>query len=303
MLCEEMYSSCKTAGEVAAVMLGTTQLMNALVQRRGLQPVALLRLCGPATRALPPGIALPSRLRQAILKYTACVGGGYGYDGGSVISEVNEGELRLHMRDIMNRDVSAIVVAGVFSPVNSAQEQAAVAILQDEEQCMRQVQRTGKFPETYFYCASHTIGYLGLLERENAAVLNAALHALAGSVVAACTASLQAVGIASAPLFFTSNDGTLLSTEAAKRMPISLLKSGPINSLRGAGALALRSHWRVPKEAIVLDVGGTTTDVGVLENGLPRPSARAVTLAGVMTNYQMPDVTSVGLVEGPLSLK
>ena len=61
---------------------------------------------------------------------------------------------------------------------------------------------------------SHRIAGLGLLERENAAALNAALRPLAAHVVPAFTAALRRLGVR-APLYLTANDGTLMSAETA----------------------------------------------------------------------------------------
>ena len=138
---------------------------------------------------------------------------------------------------------------------------------------------------------SSEVGQLGLLERENAAIMNAALAPLARQVVPACQAALAAAGI-QAPLFFTSNDATLLSAEAALALPVATFQSGPVNSLRGAALLTGL------QQAAVIDIGGTTTDVGMLVGGLPRPAPRAVRCAGAATNFQMPDVVSIGLGGG-----
>lgn len=54
------------------------------------------------------------------------------------------------------------------------------------------------------------------------------------------------------------------------------------------------------KNAIVIDVGGTTTDLGVIQNGFPRESGVAVTIGGVRTNFRMPDVVSIGLGGGSI---
>lgn len=78
-------------------------------------------------------------------------------------------------------------------------------------------------------------------------------------------------------------------------MPIATFQSGPVNSLRGAAALSGLA------EGIVVDIGGTSTDVGALEPpGLPRPAPWAAEFAGVATNFVMPDVYSFGLGGGSL---
>ena len=70
--------------------------------------------------------------------------------------------------------------------------------------------------------------------------------------------------------------------------------SGPTNSIRGAAFLSGVS------DAIVVDIGGTTSDVGALHKGFPRPATVAVEVGGVRTNFRMPDVFSFGLGGGSL---
>ncbi len=89
-------------------------------------------------------------------------------------------------------------------------------------------------------------------------------------------------------------DGTLMTMEHARRYPILTVACGPMNSIRGA------SYLSSLKDAVVVDVGGTTTDLGVIQNGFPRESSVAVTIGGVRTNFRMPDVISIGLGGGSI---
>jgi N-methylhydantoinase A/oxoprolinase/acetone carboxylase beta subunit len=98
----------------------------------------------------------------------------------------------------------------------------------------------------------------GILQRENATILNAALLSFAKSTVAGFQASTRALDLA-CPLFLTSNDGTLMTCEQAERFPIKTFSSGPTNSMRGANFLASLASGGLRKEtALVMDVGGTT---------------------------------------------
>jgi N-methylhydantoinase A/oxoprolinase/acetone carboxylase beta subunit len=83
-----------------------------------------------------------------------------------------------------------------------------------------------------------------------------------------------------------------MAVDYALRYPILTIASGPSNSLRGGAFLSGL------KDAIVVDVGGTTTDVGVLVGGFPRESFVAVDIGGVRTNFRMPDLISIGLGGG-----
>src|SRR3546814_2459127 len=83
---------------------------------------------------------------------------------------------------------------------------------------------------------SHNVGRLGLIERENGTILNAALATLAQHVMASLERALAALGIA-APLYISQNDGTLISAAEAARYPVLTIGSGPTNSMRGAAFL------------------------------------------------------------------
>ena len=80
----------------------------------------------------------------------------------------------------------------------------------------------------------------------------------------------------------------LMTMDYARKYPILTIACGPTNSIRGA------SYLSELKNAIVIDVGGTTTDLGVIANGFPRESSVAVTIGGVRTNFRMPDVMRFG---------
>ena len=140
---------------------------------------------------------------------------------------------------------------------------------------------------------SHTVGSLGLLERENATILNASLLTVARRVVNGFRDTLVNLGL-DVESFLTQNDGTLMTVEEADRYPVLTVGSGPTNSMRGACALAGLS------DALVIDVGGTSADIGILINGFPRESTAAVEVGGVRTNFRMPDLISVGLGGGTI---
>ena len=141
---------------------------------------------------------------------------------------------------------------------------------------------------------SSEIGSMGLIERENATILNAALYDVARRFTEGFAQSLADKGVVNAEVYLSQNDGTLMTMEHARRYPILTIACGPTNSIRGASYLSRRD------DAIVIDVGGTTTDLGVLAHGFPRESGVAVTIGGVRTNFRMPDVVSIGLGGGSI---
>jgi N-methylhydantoinase A/oxoprolinase/acetone carboxylase beta subunit len=103
-------------------------------------------------------------------------------------------------------------------------------------------------------------------------------------------------------VMLTDSSGTLLDSAAAAKFPIRTFASGMTNSMRGAAYLA--AHDTRQSSAIVVDIGGTTSDVGVLLlSGLPRQASAYVTVAGVRMNYAMPHLHSIGLGGGTIVRK
>jgi N-methylhydantoinase A/oxoprolinase/acetone carboxylase beta subunit len=91
---------------------------------------------------------------------------------------------------------------------------------------------------------------------------------------------------------FAQNDGTLMGLDQALHYPVLTIGSGPANSVRGAAFLTGAS------DSLVVDVGGTSTDVGVLVNGFPRESSQGVEIGGIRTNFRMPDLVTIALGGG-----
>ncbi len=262
---------------VDAVMVGTTHFTNALLEGRGLARTAVIRLALPATQLLPPLVDWPLELRDTIGGLTWMVGGGHEFDGRE-ISPLDRAGLLQAVAELRRQDVEAVAVCGVFSPVDPSHEQEAAALIREAAPELR-------------VCLSHENGRMGLLERENAAVLNACLGRVAQRTLQGIAAALTNLGI-DAHLFISQNDGTLMDADFAARFPVLTISSGPTNSMRGAAYLS------GVRDGIVVDVGGTSTDVGELVKGFPRESAVAVHLAGVRTNFRIPDVVSIALGGG-----
>jgi N-methylhydantoinase A/oxoprolinase/acetone carboxylase beta subunit len=265
------------ATDVQAVMIGTTHFTNAVVEAKRLVPTAAVRLGLPATPALPPLVAWPARLREAIGAHVYLCHGGHEFDGRE-ISPLDRDELLRVADDVRARGIRSIAITSVFSAVNAEFEEEAGAILSEE------------LPDVAI-SLSHEIGRIGLLERENATVMNACLRELAVQIVAAFRAALAELGIEAA-VYLSQNDGTLMSVDFAERYPVATFASGPTNSMRGAALLSGL------EDCAVVDIGGTTSDVGVLQHGFPREASVSIDIGGVRTNFRMPDVLSLGLGGG-----
>ena len=264
---------------IDAVMIGTTHFTNAVVQRRDLTRVAALRIGLPASASLPPFVDWPEDLAALVRGEVVMLEGGHEYDGRTIVP-FDETAMRQAARRIRAAGISSVAIASVFSPLNAECETRAAAILREE------------YPDVAV-TLSHELGRIGLLERENATLLNASLVGLARRTTQAFAEALRRSGLA-APLYLTQNDGTVMRAATAETFPVYSFASGPTNSMRGAAFLS-GLH-----DALVIDVGGTTTDIGSLRHGFPREANNVVEVGGVRTLFRMPDLLSLGLGGGSL---
>ena len=272
-----LIDSRMPGSSIAAVMIGTTQFTNAVVQRRGLARVAALRVGAQSTSALPPFYDWPLDLEEAVKGHAAMINGGHEFDG-KPIRAFDEKAFNAVCDAIVRAGLDSLSVCSMFSSVNPETE-------------LWIKQQTTKRRLMQFVSLSSELGGIGIYQRENATLLNAALMPLAASTIQAFRSAFGELGL-SAQLFISQNDGTLMEADFATRYPVLTISSGPTNSMRGA------AHLTGLTEAMVIDVGGTTSDVGMLMNGFPRRSGIEVEIGGVLTNFRMPDVLAIGLGGG-----
>ncbi|WP_260287255.1 hydantoinase/oxoprolinase family protein [Peribacillus aracenensis] len=265
--------------QIKYAMLGTTHCTNAIVERKRLNKIAAIRIGAPATLAVKPLIGVPEDLCAVLGKYVYLIRGGHEYDGREIV-ELDEARL-YQIAEEINGKVDSIAITSVFSPVSQSHELRASEIFKEV------------LGEEISISLSSEIGSVGLLERENATILNAAVVNVAKTTADGFINALKNEGI-EAKVFFCQNDGTLMSIEYAVKYPIFTVACGPTNSLRGASYLSELT------DAIVVDVGGTTTDIGVLVQSFPRESSLAVEIGGARTNFRMPDLISIGLGGGTI---
>jgi N-methylhydantoinase A/oxoprolinase/acetone carboxylase beta subunit len=261
------------------VVIGTTHFVNAVIQRRNLARVAAIRIGLPASASLPPFCDWPEDLAALVRGAVFMLEGGQEYDGREFMP-FDESGMRDAAREIRRRELRAVAIAGSFSPLDPSHEERARAILAEE--C----------PDAAV-TLSHQLGRIGLLERENAALLNATLTDLARVTIAGFREAIAASRI-EAPLYLTQNDGTVMSADVAMALPVMSFASGATNSMRGAAFLSGL------EDAMVVDVGGTSSDVGQLRRGFPREANAVVEIGEVRTLFRMPDLLSIGLGGGSI---
>ncbi|RDW92739.1 uncharacterized protein DSM5745_00061 [Aspergillus mulundensis] len=299
-------SASVSLSSIGCVIVGTTHFVNAVVQRSpALRRVAVIRLCGGPDegfgRGIPPFIDFPLDLRSCIesARQYFCHGGFQ--ISGEEISAVDEDEIRRVAAELAADRVENIVISGMYAPLNHTQEVAVRDIL------LQTMKSTSNFRPRV--TLSHEVSGLGFLSRENAAILNATLRPLAEKTIYGFKKAMQDIFQGSPyTLYLTQNDGSVLSAGEAVDKPIRTFNSGPTNSIRGgeflwraAGKASGRDQEDRTEPLVVIDIGGTTSDSGLLlPNGLPQMSSITGLVGGVRTNFALPAVESIGLGGGSI---
>ncbi len=250
--------------DVALVSLSTTLATNALVQGVGGR-VALIFV------GFEDGDLDRAGLRQALGDAPVILAQG-GHD--SMGTESAPLELDRVIQEASALDVDAIAITSRFSVRNPAHEQALLSALTP----------LGK----PIACGHQLSAKLNGPKRALTCVLNAKLIGLITELCDAAQAMLTERNI-KAPLMIVRGDGSLVSAEFARHRPIETILSGPAASLIGAG------HLTGASDVVVSDIGGTTTDIGILQNGRPRVTAAGATVGGYQTMVEAVEMFTYGL--------
>jgi N-methylhydantoinase A/oxoprolinase/acetone carboxylase beta subunit len=263
--------------DIAGIFFGTTQIVNAIHQRADLYRVGVIALAGQRPQCTPSCYTWPADLKQ-ILVGSITVDGGFECHG-DPITPVNPAEIRGAIKDLLKKGMESLAVVGVFASLNPRQELLVKEIAHDMTQ--------GKL----LVSLSHQIGGAGFLERENSTILNAALKMVMANVFKSLVSTCTDLGLV-CPIWITQNDGSILDLTHSIDYPILTISAGPTNSFIGGIKLAQI------QDAIVIDVGGTSTDVGIVHRGLPRRCLNNSKIGGITLNFSMPDVYSIGMGGG-----
>jgi N-methylhydantoinase A/oxoprolinase/acetone carboxylase beta subunit len=251
----EMLQSIQLTG------LSTTLATNAIVEGRG----------GRACLVL---IGYPDDMRvNAYGARVARVRGGHdcrGDEAQALDAEEARNAVRKHLDW-----ADAFAVSSYFSVRNPEHEIAASRLIASE---------TGK----PIVCGHELSMHLDAPKRATTAAINARLIPLIADLIHAVRAALKARGIA-APLMMVRGDGTLMSVEMAGRRPVETILSGPAASV--IGALTLTGK----RDGVVVDVGGTTTDIAAVLDGVPKINESGANVGGMATQVEAIDIRTIGL--------
>ncbi|PSJ58073.1 hydantoinase/oxoprolinase family protein [Kumtagia ephedrae] len=251
---------------VKLVSMSTTLATNALVEGQGGRVALVMIGFGPADLARD---GLDKALGGDPVVFCE---GGHDVHGNARPLDLAPLEAEL---PALSNSVSGFAVCAYFATRNPAHEILARDLIRE---------RTG-LPVT----ASHELSAkLGGPRRALTTLLNARLISMIDRLVAATEGFLEARGIA-APLMVVRGDGALVSAAFARQRPIETILSGPAASLVGA------RHMTGLDDAVVSDIGGTTTDVAVLDQGRPRLDPEGATVGGFRTMVEAVAMRTFGL--------
>lgn len=253
--------------DVAMVSLSTTLATNALVEGQGGR-IALVFIGFDAAELARDGLAEALKGDPVIR-----LAGGHNH-AGAEIAALDTAALGAAL-DMLPAGITGVAVAAQFATRNPAHEIAARDLIRA---------RTG-LPVT---CSHEVSAGLGGPRRALTAVLNARLIGLIDRLIAACEGHMAARGIGGR-LMVVRGDGALVSAALAREKPIETILSGPAASIAGASWLTGES------DALVSDIGGTTTDVCLLRDGRPAIDPQGARVGPYRTMVEAVAMRTTGL--------
>ena len=281
-----------TAGQIDYFLHGTTVATNAVLEGKGAK-VGLITTEGyrdilQIARSYVPGglaawIIWPKPQPLAALENTVTVKGRMNADGQEV-RLLDEADVRIQLNRLKDKQVEAVTVSLINAYVNGAHEarigELAAEILPGVPVSLSHV----VLPEMQEY------------ERTLTTVANASVRPVVGRYVSNLRTRLAAEGMAG-KLSLLRSDGGLMSAEKAEEHPVNILMSGPAGGVTGAIWVGRNAGIR---NILTLDVGGTSTDVALIENLEPRRQ-RTTEVGHLSVRASALDVKTVGAGGGSIA--
>jgi N-methylhydantoinase A/oxoprolinase/acetone carboxylase beta subunit len=252
---------------IKLVSISTTLATNAIAEGKG-RKIALYLL--GYDRGLVNRFHFQERFATSDYFFFA---GGHTLEG-TELSPLDVRSIQLKTKSIAS-EVEAIAVSGYFSPVNSEHEEVALTVI--EENCDLPV-----------VLGHQLYARLDSIKRATTASLNASLLSILQDFLHSMLVALEQRSV-QAPLMIVRGDGGLMRESVARRMPVETIHSGPAASAIGGKSLA------DVEQALVIDIGGTTTDLALLEGGRVAVSERGTSVGGFATGVRAAKVRSIGL--------
>jgi N-methylhydantoinase A len=269
---------------------GTTVATNALIQHRGVKTGLVttggfrdLLEIGRQKRpdlydlqADKPATLVPRDLRLEVperLRHT-----------GEIATPLDEGRMRAAARTLKAAGVKAVAVSFLYGFVRPDHEKRAVAILREE------------LPDAFISAGHEIAPEFREYERLSTVVLNAYLGPVMGRYLSRLGPRLEALGMTATP-HLTQSNGGVIGFAAAADMPVRTVLSGPSTGVVGAQAIGKAAGF---SDLITFDMGGTSTDVALLQGGQCKLAAEA-TVHGYPIKAPMLDIHTVGAGGGSIA--
>ena len=287
---------CATANiqpkAISQIMHGTTVATNAILQGNGAK-IGLVTTRGykqmlQIGRSFVPGILagwiiwnMPDPL--APLELTVEANERVGARG-DVVEPLDESAIRESLKFLHDRDIEALTVSLINAYANGSHEQRIREIANEV------------MPNVAVSISSEILPEMQEHERTLTTVANSYVAPVVSTYVTNMQTQIESRGIP-AKLHILRSDGGLVSAEAAQAAPVSILMSGPAGGVAGALWIAKQAGY---DNLLTFDMGGTSTDVALIERGVPR--VRRETLVGDITiRASSLDVRSVGAGGGSIA--
>ncbi|HAU22294.1 MAG TPA: 5-oxoprolinase [Erythrobacter sp.] len=281
-----------SADDIAYFLHGTTVATNAVLEGKGAK-VGLVTTEGyrdimQIARSFVPGglaawIVWPKPQPLAHLEDTVEVPGRMDADGNE-IRPLDEDAVRSELRKLKSQGVEALTVSLINAYVNGAHETRIGEIAAEE------------LPDVPVSLSHEVLPEMQEYERTLTTVANAAVRPVVGNYVSNLRKRLEEEGL-KGRLSLLRSDGGLMSSQKAEEHPVNILMSGPAGGVTGALWVAKNAGF---ENILTLDVGGTSTDVALIE-GLEARRVRTTDVGHLSVRASALDVKTVGAGGGSIA--
>lgn len=268
----ELLASAPDAAQARGVAVATDVFERALTTRERLARIGCVRLAADTDDVVPPLFGWPGDLLAAVGGAHRTLRGGCRYDG-TPLDPPSELDVAATARALADDDVEAVAVTAAFAPVDASAETQVGAAL------------AAQLPGIPV-ALSHSLGSIGLLDRENTTALNATLLPLAGTVSTELADVVHRILPGVRP-YLTRLDGTVMELPFARRFPVLTIGAIAGSRLRGLAHLA-----QTPDCLVVGRTGGRRW-LAVIRDGEPNRSAQGQLVAGVRTSLPGVELSAV----------
>ncbi len=279
-----------SADQISYFGHGTTVATNMIIERKGAKTALLTtrgfrdlleigRQVRPSLYDLfddKPEPLVPRSLRREVSERVM--------SDGSILEEANEDEIVEILKDLKNRDVESLAVCFLFSFINKKNERIV-------EECIKKV-----WPDVYYSISSTILPEFREFERLSTTTINAYLGPKMKQYIDKLRKRVKEAGIKVEP-YITQSNGGIMSIDSTVETPVQTALSGPSAGVVGAIYVAKLAGF---KNIITYDMGGTSTDVSVVIDGVAEYTTKRK-VCGLPSGVPMIDVNAVGAGGGSIA--